>query len=323
MLTVQPCTTFVLKTKNGVYFGRNLDWVSDIGLLMVNKRNMLKESLVFAPEKSIQWTSKYGSISFNQFGKEFPFGGINEKGLVIEIMISEAIYPEPDERPMVNELQWIQYQLDNSASVEEVIATDKILRIGQTHELLHFLICDKEGNAAVIEFIDRKMVVYKGEDLPVSVLENEPYASSLEGYNTHKTCRFSSAANLIKEYKSGAGKDAIKYSFNILEAVALSAEWSVVYDITNQQIHFKTNTNQDIRIVDMANFDFTCSSNVLGYDLSGGHSGDIDKKFTKFNAGTNADIVKKALELNAIYLDQAQSNLLVDYFKQAKCETEQ
>ena len=99
------CTTFVLKTNNGLVFGRNLDWVSDNGVIVENKRNVTKTSLVFSPEKPIQWTSKYGSISFNQFGKEFPFGGINEKGLVVEIMLANAAYPLADERPAVNELQ--------------------------------------------------------------------------------------------------------------------------------------------------------------------------------------------------------------------------
>ncbi len=176
VVQVFPCTTFVLKTKNGLFFGRNLDWVSDLGLVIINQRNLTKESFVFPPEKPISWTSKYGSVTFNQFGKEFPFGGINEKGLVIEIMVSMAEYPEVDERPVVNELQWIQYQLDNCATVEEVIQTDALLRIGQTHEILHYLICDSTGNTAVIEFIRGKMVVYKGNDLPVPVLENEEYS---------------------------------------------------------------------------------------------------------------------------------------------------
>jgi len=34
--------------------------------------------------------------------------------LVIEIMCADVSYPEFDDRPAVNELQWIQYQLDNS-----------------------------------------------------------------------------------------------------------------------------------------------------------------------------------------------------------------
>lgn len=74
------CTTFVLKTENDLVFGRNLDWVSDNGVVVVNKRNVKKTSLIFPPEKPVEWISKYGSVTFNQFGAEFPFGGMNEEG---------------------------------------------------------------------------------------------------------------------------------------------------------------------------------------------------------------------------------------------------
>ena len=48
------------------------------------------------------WTAQYGSITFNQYGRELPTGGINEAGLVVESMaLSEARYPEPDHRPYI------------------------------------------------------------------------------------------------------------------------------------------------------------------------------------------------------------------------------
>ncbi len=314
--SVRPCTTFVLKTRNGLYFGRNLDWVSDHGLVLVNQRNTAKTSFVFAPEQSIQWTSKYGSVSFNQFGKEFPFGGINEKGLVIEIMISEAEYAEYDDRPVVNELQWVQYQLDNCSTIEEVIATDSKLRIGQAHEGLHYLICDAQGNTAVIEFINGKMVSYKGDDLPVSVLENESYEKSMEGFKNDEKCRFTTAADMVKKYN---GSNGVEYSFEILQEVALSAEWSVVYDITKKQIHFRTITNEKIRIVDMASFDFGCDSSSLSYNIAQDNKGNINDKFVKLNSGKNTEILKKAMELNMVNLEEEQRNQLLGYFKEARC----
>lgn len=84
------CTTFVLKNSNNLVFGRNLDWFSDNGIVVINKLNIKKTALVFPPEKPVTWTSRYGSITFNQFGKEFPFGGINEKGLVVELMVVDG-----------------------------------------------------------------------------------------------------------------------------------------------------------------------------------------------------------------------------------------
>jgi choloylglycine hydrolase len=191
------CTTFVLKTNNGLVFGRNLDWVSDNGVIVENKKNVTKTSLVFSPEKPIQWTSKYGSITFNQFGKEFPFGGINEKGLVVEIMLANAAYPLADERPAVNELQWIQYQLDNSGTIEDVINSDALLRISKIKQELHFLICDSTGSTAVIEFKNNKMVVYKGNDLPIPVLENDVYSKSVNYYKSKQSCRFTTAADMV------------------------------------------------------------------------------------------------------------------------------
>jgi penicillin V acylase-like amidase (Ntn superfamily) len=317
-----PCTTFVLKTKNGLFFGRNLDWVSDLGLVIVNQRGVSKESLVFPPEKPISWTSTYGSITFNQFGKEFPFGGINEKGLVIEIMVSAAEYADPDERPIVNELQWIQYQLDNCATVQDVINTDAVLRIGQTHEILHYLICDAEGNTAVIELKGGKMVVYRGDDLPVPVLENDDYQTSLEHLSNEKNCRFTKAADYIKKYKGSGGQSAIDYSFKILEEVALSAEWSVVYDITNKEIHFSTSTNRDLRKIKMNEFDFTCNNQSLSYDLSGEHTGEVNNKFVKLKSDANTEVLKKAMELNAVNMETVQANMVAGYFKECKCSKE-
>ncbi len=120
------CTTFSFTAKDEtVVFGRNFDFPVGIGHIEINKRNLRKKSFVQPPEKTFEWVSKYGSITFNQAGKEFPYGGINEAGLVIELMWHrEAVYPEKDNRYGLSELQWIQYQLDNSETVKEVIRSD-------------------------------------------------------------------------------------------------------------------------------------------------------------------------------------------------------
>lgn len=45
LTTSFACTTFVLKTTNHLVFGRNLDWVSDNGIIVTNKRNVAKKAL--------------------------------------------------------------------------------------------------------------------------------------------------------------------------------------------------------------------------------------------------------------------------------------
>ena len=119
------CTTFFINKNGQIVFGRNYDWVTGAGMVCTNQRGLYKTSMKTADGGTISWVSKYGSISFNQYGKEFPTGGMNEKGLVVELMwLDGTQYPGADNRPAVGVLQWIQYQLDNCRVIEDVIASD-------------------------------------------------------------------------------------------------------------------------------------------------------------------------------------------------------
>ncbi len=148
---VFPCTSFVLKNNNSLLLGHNLDWHIGIGLFMTNKRNVEKTALMDSLENPAKWISKYGSITFNQVGRDLPYGGMNETGLVIEQMsLPGTQYPSKDNRNSISACQWIQYQLDNCSTIQEVISTDKVIRIVDRNSKFHFLICDKFGNSAVI-----------------------------------------------------------------------------------------------------------------------------------------------------------------------------
>ncbi|WP_324719678.1 linear amide C-N hydrolase [Salinimicrobium sp. HB62] len=275
-LETEACTTFCIKNGERIVFGRNFDFPVGHGHVLINKKNVRKVAMVRPPEKALEWTSRYGSVSFNQQGREFPYGGINEKGLVLEQMaLNESIYPEIDERSGLTELQWIQYHLDNSANVQEVIASKDFLRISpQSVAKLHFLVADKMGNVATIEYIEGKMVVHQGESLKVAVLANDTYERSTEylqnfsgfggndpiPFSTAPLDRFVNAANGLQEY---SGENLIEYSFEILDRVRQedsTTQWSIVYDLTNLEIYFQTQRNPEIRKLSLENFSFDCAS---------------------------------------------------------------
>ena len=44
-------------------FGRNYDWVTETGMVNTNLRGMLKSAFEIEKGKTIQWVSKYGSIT--------------------------------------------------------------------------------------------------------------------------------------------------------------------------------------------------------------------------------------------------------------------
>jgi choloylglycine hydrolase len=169
---VQGCSSFFLSNPISSVFGTNCDYfVFTSGQVFVNKRNMVKTGLETGTTgKRAEWTSKFGSLTFNFVGYQMAWGGMNEAGLIISTMyLPETKTPVPDQRPPLNAGFWVQYQLDNYATVAEVIASDSCVRIKTTD---HYLVCDKNGNCAVIEFMDRKMVYHTGRDLPVNVLTN-------------------------------------------------------------------------------------------------------------------------------------------------------
>lgn len=161
-----PCTTFVLLQKNRLVFGRNLDWLTGTGLVMVNPRNLEKVALVDPSENPVKWTSKFGSITFNQVGRDLPYGGMNEIGLVVENMtLDKTVYPSKDSRYAIDACQWIQFQLNNYSTIEEVMNSDTLLRIVDATSKFHFLICDRSGHTVAIEFINGKMVCHIGKEL--------------------------------------------------------------------------------------------------------------------------------------------------------------
>lgn len=183
-LNALSCTTFVVgKGSENLYYARSYDRGMRDALVMTNLRGVYKRAQVFG--NPMKWQSKYGSITFNQYGRDFPLGGMNEQGLVIEVMIlPEAKDFHTDKSlPEVNPAQWVQYQLDVSASVDEVIANARKITVTDMWVPLHYLVSD--GNKiAVIEYNKDSLFVYGGgifdynsNDLnfPVAALTNNSY----------------------------------------------------------------------------------------------------------------------------------------------------
>ncbi|HKZ65403.1 MAG TPA: linear amide C-N hydrolase, partial [Chitinophagaceae bacterium] len=256
------------------------------------------------------------SISFNQYGKEFPTGGMNEKGLVVELMwLDGTVYPKPDDRPAIDVLQWVQYQLDNCSTIEDVIATDKKLRIISEGTPLHYLVADAKGNAATIEFLNGKLVVHRGGDLPIPVLTNDTYDRSVKS-NANGTAngnnsleRFSTACKMIQEYKARpGGKSLVDESFAILNKVSQGdyTKWSIVYDISDKKIYFKTEKFQQVKSVSFASFNFSCNTVSKVLDMNRPEQGNMSIYFTDYSTNTNNLILEKTIKQSSSQIEISQ-----------------
>jgi penicillin V acylase-like amidase (Ntn superfamily) len=301
------CTTFCLKNKGEVLFGKNYDWTIGDGMIFVNKRGVEKSALADDNETPARWVSKYGNVTFNQYGKDNPSGGMNEAGLVIELMwLDDTQYPKPDSRPVVDVLEWIQYQLDISANVEETVKNSEAVRIASPVKL-HYLVNDKAGNSATIEFLGGKLVAHTGEKLAVSTLTNDTYEKSL---NYSKTTtpekaksessldRFTRAADKTKEFgaRPKSELEAVGYAFEILSNVAQknSTQWSIVYDQKRAKIHFRSMQSQSIKSIDTKSFDYSCGSAVRIFDVNSKEAGDVTAKFADYTRQANRDLIERA-----------------------------
>jgi len=277
--TALPCTSFVQQGKGRVYFGRNLDWFWEDGIVVINPRDLQKTAFLLAEHSPAKWTARFGSVTFNQFGRELPMGGMNEAGLVVENMqLGETGYAAPDSRPAINLVQWIQYQLDTCRTVADILATDKDLRVENPAAALpaiarmHYLVCDASGDCASIEFLDGKTVVHRGAAMTCPVLANDTYDTSTNylvanplateppprAKNRSSLARFAQAAARTAAFHPSQPSQDVAYAFDTLEQVnqGEATVWRMVYEISARQIHYRTRSNPQARTIDFKSLDF-------------------------------------------------------------------
>lgn len=299
------CTTFCLKNKSEVLFGKNYDWMIGDGAVFVNRRGVSKWSGIEGEKNPAKWTSKYGSVTFNQYGSESPSGGMNEAGLVIELMwLDDTRYPQPDARPAIDVLEWIQFNLDTAATAADVIKNSEAVRIASRVNL-HYLVNDKQGNAATIEFLNGKLVAHTGEKLAVAALANDTYERSLNysgmapaAKSESSLDRFTRASTKALAFREStkAEKEAVAYAFDVLADVAQknSTQWSIVYDQKRGKIHFRTRKTPEIRSIDITAFDYSCAAPAKMFDINAQASGDVSHHFKPYTRAANRDLIERA-----------------------------
>ncbi|MFC1637089.1 linear amide C-N hydrolase [Planctomycetota bacterium] len=308
----------MLREGDTFLIGHNLDMPYEIpGMIVINKRGVLKTNISWheistsrkPSSPSIRWTSKYGSVTFNPLGREFPDGGINEAGLYLqEMTLSETQFPEDDKRPRMFMMQWMQFQLDNYETVRQVL--DHLPEVILDGWSWHFFLADQNGKCACIEFIEGKAVVYTGESMPIPVMCNSKYSDELkllkqyEGFGGQKKVdlknkeipRFVHAAYLIKNFPQ-TSESATRYGFRTLESMNRGGtQWSYVIDVTNKTAHFRTTVGRQIKYFAYGQMDFSCKSPVKIIDINSKLQNDVLNRFLDYSPSINRQFIEKAVK---------------------------
>jgi penicillin V acylase-like amidase (Ntn superfamily) len=318
------CTTFLLAGADGVVVGKSYDWSMSQGLVLVNQRGVNKQALAMMPgDHAARWRSKYSSVTFNQYGRELPNGGMNEAGLVVEVMwLAASVYPPADARPTVSELQWIQYQLDRFATVKEMVAAADEIRISLVYGKVHYLACDKSGDCAAFENLDGKMTVSP----QARVLTNHPYAESAAYFAHPKNLRGAGSlerfarAQAMVSWTRSPKSDLVKEAFGVLDNVhSPTSVWNIVYDPARLRIWFRTHEDGRIKSFDFAKLDHSPCAPVRLLDLHADAAGDVTSRFADYGEAQNRKLVEESMRSLAGRIPQQAIGALVQYPSLMEC----
>lgn len=309
-----PCSTFLLEKDGILIVGHNLDSESPVpGVVVVNNRGFRKQAKSWSelaygdtvPNPPMEWTSKYGSITFG-ICRDFPDGGMNEAGVFIaEMSLANTQFPEDTSKPLLFMMLWMQYVLDTCDSVDQVVRSAHDLTIDGWN--WHFFTADRQGRAAAIEFIEGKVVVHTGDSMPVPILINSVYAEEMktlkkyEGFGGSRPIRLSDdsqplfihGARMIQE-AGHSKKTAVDYGFDVLAKLGSDwTQWSYLCDLKNLKVHFKTKESPEIKKLDFKAFDLSNRTPAKMLDIHADLSGSAEKHFQDHSLKYNRECVRR------------------------------
>ncbi|GEK46235.1 choloylglycine hydrolase [Bisbaumannia pacifica] len=190
--SVDACTRVLWNDNDlAVVVGRTMDWPeSTEPVLTVMPRGMERDggrtgSTVTVEENPAQWTSQYASMVTTIYGVG-SVDGFNERGLAGHLLyLNAADFGERDpSKPGVQAGLWLQFVLDNAATVAEAIEALDTVQIVMTEaaghkSYVHMAIEDANGDSAIIEYIDGEPVIHHGQEY--RIMTNDPtYDEQLE-----------------------------------------------------------------------------------------------------------------------------------------------
>lgn len=318
--SVLACSRALWNTDgHAVTVGRNMDWINNMAVdFFVIPRGIERDGLV--GPNSVKWKSKYGQLALVRDGAGV-VDGVNEKGLAGHMLwLGASDYGARDlNRPAMSLGIWLQYCLDNFASVAEVAAAfekDPFQIVTTKFDGLkastHLAFEDSTGDSVIIEYQDGKPKVYHSRKH--TVMTNDPvFSKQLEKLANYKgfggndplpgssaaADRFVRAAYYLQGLpKASNNRESVAYIFSVMRNVSqpfseidLKAivsgqphnsptRWRTVIDLTNGNFYYESTLSPNIIWVNFKELDFSTTSGLRKMDLQGDNLiGDSTKGF--------------------------------------------
>lgn len=317
---LDACTRVVYTGDNNIVLtGRSMDWKTPMeSNLWAFPRGMERNGEVSG--NSLKWTSKYGSVITSAF-EICSTDGINEKGLVANILwLVESQYPVRDKnKPGITIAAWVQYVLDNYATVDEVVKALEAdsFQIVTTQvpgedrlATLHLSVSDSTGDSAIFEYLNGKLTVHHSKDY--KVLTNSPvydqqlaiasYWKQVGGLDflpgtNRASDRFARADFYVNVLpKTNDNKLAIASVFSVVRNASVpygistpdkpeiaTTQWRTLSDSKNKIYFFEETLTPNTFWVDLNKLDLSKGAPALKLELASGqtYTGEVSANFKK------------------------------------------
>lgn len=312
------CTRVVYSGTNGmVATGRSMDWKTEMhSNLWAFPRGMMRSGE--AGENSLKWTSRYGSVVTSAF-EIASTDGMNEKGLVANLLwLPETKYFLRDKnKPGLAITAWVQYMLDNFATVEEAVSyinedtfqvVSDMMPDGSRLATLHLSISDAVGDCAIFEYVGGRLTVYHNKDY--KVMTNSPtydkqlalnaYWKTIGGLSflpgTNRAAdRFARASFYINALpKTDDERKAVASVFSVVRNASVpygistpespeisTTQWRTVSESKSLRYFFESSLTPNTFWVDLRDLDFSEGAPVLKLSIANGemYHGNTAKEF--------------------------------------------
>jgi hypothetical protein len=161
---------------------------------------------------------------------QFPYDGMNEHGLAIGMAaVPQSPLPAPAGRPQTHSVGIIRHMLDRARTVEEAIEVMEDYSITwEGGPPIHYLLADRSGNAALVEYYQGQMVVIRNE-APWHLATNHLRAAGPQPcwrYDRIEDKLLRTAGNL-------SSPDALDLLAEVSQG---HTQWSIVYGLTTSRI---------------------------------------------------------------------------------------
>jgi hypothetical protein len=233
------CTVFAALHPGGdLLLGRNFDWFNRPTLLLFTypPDGYASASLVdisylgFSTDKP-SWSERARLLD----APYLPFDGMNEHGLAVGMMAVPSAQPDHNpQRVTIDSLLVMRLFLDKARSVDEAINLLQQYNIDfEEGPPLHYLVADRSGNSAVLEFIDGETKVLRNEQ-SWQVATNFLLSGFSPDGAKSQCPRYARVYDTLKQAEGRLSQQA---ALDLLQDVSQDITmWSVVYNLSSGEI---------------------------------------------------------------------------------------